>query len=373
MNTIYLDYNATTPIDPQVAEAMRPFVETQFGNPSSSHSIGRTAKEAAAVAREQVARLINADAQEVIFTSGGTEASNMAIKGIAERLGSKGRHLVTTAVEHPATIEPMRWLEKRGFSFTMVGVDSTGQVDPSDIRNAIRPDTILVSVMHAQNEVGTLEPIEEIGAVTRAAGVLFHVDAAQSAGKVPVDVRAMRADLVSIAGHKMYAPKGIGALFVRSGVEVEPLIHGASQESGRRAGTENVIMAVGLGKAAELAASHLGDPTIGRLRDRLWKGLSEALGDRIALNGHETQRLPGTLNVSLPGHVGGNVLAKIPELCASTGAACHAGDAKPSAVLTAMGIPRERAIGAVRFSVGRPTTERDIKRAVELLIAAVRA
>lgn len=368
---IYLDYNATTPIDPLVAAAMQPFIDQHFGNPSSGHVIGRTAKEAVAAARASIARLINADPSEIIFTSGGTEASNMAIKGVAERLASKGRHLVTTAVEHPATIEPMRWLEKRGFSITTVAVDSAGRVDPNDIKRALRPDTILVSVMHAQNEVGTLEPIEEIGTVTRTAGVLFHVDAAQSAGKVPVDVRAMKADFVSIAGHKMYAPKGIGALFVRHGIDVDPLIHGASQESGRRAGTENVIMSVGLGKAAELAASHLDDPAIGRLRERLWNGLSKSLGDRIVLNGHETQRLPGTLNVSLPGHVGGNVLAKIPDLCASSGAACHSGDAKPSAVLTAMGVPRGRAIGAVRFSVGRPTTVVEIDRAIQLLTAAL--
>jgi cysteine desulfurase len=367
---IYLDYNATTPIDPAVADAMRPFIETHFGNPSSGHGVGKVAREAVAVARQSVARLINAEASEIIFTSGGTEAGNMAIKSVAELQASKGRRFLTTAVEHPATIEPMRWLEKRGYTFTAVGVDATGRVDPEEIRRGIRSDTILISVMHAQNEVGTLEPIAEIGEIAKSAGVLFHVDAAQSTGKAPVDVKAMQADFVSIAGHKVYAPKGIGALYVRSGVEVEPLIHGASQESGRRAGTENVIMAVGLGKAAELAAAHLNDPTIARLRDRLWAGLNKALGDRIVLNGHETLRLSGTLNVSFLGYVGGELLARVPEICASTGAACHSGDAKPSAVLTAMGIPRERAIGAVRFSVGRPTTEAEIDRAVAMIVKA---
>lgn len=367
---IYLDYNATTPIDPAVAEAMRPFIETHFGNPSSGHDLGKTAKEAVASARRSVARLINAEASEIIFTSGGTEAGNMAIKSVAELQASKGRHFVTTAVEHPATIEPMRRLERRGYTLTAVGVDATGRVDPEEIRRAIRPETILISVMHAQNEVGTLEPIAEIGAIAKSAGVLFHVDAAQSMGKAPVDVKAMQADFVSIAGHKLYAPKGIGALYVRSGVEVEPLICGASQESGRRAGTENVIMSVGLGKAAELAAAHLNDPTIARLRDRLWAGLSKAFGDRIVLNGHETMRLSGTLNVSFLRFVGGELLARVPEICASTGAACHSGDAKPSAVLTAMGISRERAIGAVRFSVGRPTTEDEIDRAIGLIVKA---
>lgn len=352
---------------------MRPYIEAQFGNPSSGHAIGRAAKEALVAARASVAGLIHADASEIVFTSGGTEASNMAIKGVAERLESKGRHFISTVVEHPATLEPLQWLARHGCELTIVGVDSTGRVDPDDIRKAIRPDTILISVMHAQNEVGTLEPVEEIGRIARESGVLFHVDAAQSAGKAPVDVRAMNVDLLSIAGHKLYAPKGIGALYLRHGLEIEPIIHGASQESHRRAGTENVIMAVGLGKAAELAATHLNDPQIGRQRDRLWDGLSAALGDRIVLNGHTSQRLPGTLNVSLPGHVGGSVLAKVPELCASTGAACHSGDAKPSAVLTAMGISRERAIGAVRFSVGRPTTDAEIDRAIELLTAAVLA
>lgn len=361
---IYLDYNATTPIDPAVADAMRPFIEEKFGNPSSGHALGRAAREAVEAARVSVGSLIGASADEIVFTSGGTEASNMAIKGAARLRRGRGRHIITTAVEHPATTEPIRWLEGEGFAKTMVGVDGMGMVDPDDIRGALRPDTVLICVMHAQNEVGTIEPIIEIGRIAREAGVLFHVDAAQSLGKIPTDVEVMHADLLSIAGHKLYGPKGIGALYVRSGVEIEALVHGAAQEKGRRGGTENVIMAVGLGRAAELAAEHLGDTRTPGLRDRLWEGLRRVAGDRVVLNGHPTKRLPNTLNVSFSGWVGGSLLAKLDGVYASTGAACHSGDAKPSAVLTAMGISRERAIGAVRFSVGRPTTEGEIDRVV---------
>lgn len=364
---IYLDYNATTPIDPAVAAAMRPFIDEQFGNPSSSHALGRAAREAMEAARVSVATLIGASSEEVTFTSGGTESSNMAIKGAARLRQARGRHIVTTAVEHPATTEPIRWLEGLGYTCSVVGVDSTGMVDPDDIRRSIRPDTILISVMHAQNEVGTIEPIIEIGRHAREAGVLFHVDAAQSLGKIPVDVSLMHADLLSIAGHKLYAPKGIGALYIRAGVDIEPLLHGASQERGRRGGTENVIMAVGLGRAAELASSHAVDDHGLVLREHLWNGLRSRLGNRVVLNGHPTQRLPNTLNMSFPGWVGGELLARIIGLLASTGAACHSADARPSAVLTAMGINRERAIGAVRFSIGRPTTGVEIDQVVELV------
>ena len=365
---IYLDYNATTPIDPTVADAMRPFIDEHFGNPSSGHALGRAARDAIEQARASVAALIGAMPSEITFTSGGTESSNWAIKGVARLRESKGRHMVTTVVEHPATLVPMRALAYHGFSHTEVPVDGTGLVDPEDVRNAIRPDTVLISVMHAQNEVGTIEPVAEIGRIARAAGVLFHVDAAQSAGKIPIDVADMHADFVSLAGHKMYAPKGIGALYIRKGVEIEPLIHGAGQEAGRRAGTENVIMAVGLGQAARLAASHVGDSALTEIRDAFWDRLTAQLGDRVCLNGHPTRRLPSTLNVSFPGHVGGEILAGLEDVCASTGAACHAGDAEPSAVLTAMGIDRDRAIGAVRFSVGRPTRLEEIERVVAMLV-----
>lgn len=364
---IYLDYNATTPVDPEVFGAMRPYLAAKFGNPSSGHALGREAAAAMSAARTSLARLIGSRAEEVLFTGGGTEASNLAIKGLAWARSTSSGHLITTAVEHPATMEPIRFLQQRGCSCTVVGVDSTGLVDPDDVRRALRKDTFLISVMHAQNEVGTIEPIEELGRIAREAGVYFHVDAAQSVGKIPVNVQAMNADLVSIAGHKMYAPKGIGALYIRQGVALEPLIHGASQEGGRRGGTENVSMAVGLGKAAELAAAHLTDPCIRDLRDHFWAGLSGMLGDRVTLNGHPTLRLPGTLHVSFIGRVGGEVLAKLGEIHASTGAACHAGDAKPSAVLMAMGLSRDRATGAVRFSIGRPTTRAEIDRTLALL------
>lgn len=375
---IYLDYNATTPIDPAVAEAMRPFIYEEYGNPSSSHALGRAAKGGLENARNWLGVLIGASADEITFTSGGTEASNWAIRGVAKRLASKGKgkHFVTTAVEHWATIEPMKALEGEGFTRTEVGVDGSGMVAPEEVRKAIRPDTILISVMHAQNEVGTIEPIAEIGKIARDAGVLFHVDAAQSIGKIRVDVDEMGADLLSVAGHKLYAPKGIGALYIRDGVELEPLIYGASQESGRRGGTENVIMAVGLGKAAELAVEHLqavkvsGDP-VTQLRDALWEALKREFGERVLLNGHATQRLPSTLSVSFPGYVGEEILAKMGGVCAGLGAACHPGGTEPSAVLTAMGVDVVQAAGTIRFSLGRPTTRDEIERVVEMMARAV--
>ncbi len=370
---IYLDYNATTPIDPQVADAMRPFLDGNFGNPSSGHAMGRTARTAVEAARASVADLLGASADEIVFTSGGTEASNMAIKGVAQARSHIGKHFVTTGVEHPATLNPMRALGESGFSRTEVGVDATGLVDPEEIRRAIRHDTILISVMQAQNEVGTIEPIEAIGRIAREAGILFHVDAAQSAGKIPTNADRMRADLISLAGHKMYGPKGIGALYVRGGVELSPLIHGASQERGLRAGTENVMMAVGLGKAAALAAEHLADDGVAKMRAYFWKALSGEFGQRVVLNGHPTLHLPGTLHVSFPGQVGGELLGRLDGVCASTGAACHAGQAEPSSVLKAMKMPRDRAVGAIRFSVGRPTTRGEIDQVVAMLRRALDA
>ncbi len=364
---IYLDYNATTPVDPAVAQAMTPFLSEEYGNPNSGHAFGLHSRDAIEHARAATAALIGARPDELTFTSGGTEASNWAIKSAALLREPVGKHFVTTAVEHPATLNPMKWLSRWGFTFTEVAADEHGSVDPDDIRKAIRSDTVLISVMHAQNEVGTLLPIAEIGRIARERGILFHVDAAQSVGKVPVDVDEMNADLLSIAGHKLYAPKGIGALYIRDGVSLEPLIQGAGQEFGRRAGTQNVMMSVGLGKACEIAGAELAKPGHARLRDRFWMMLSEALGGRVMLNGHLTRRLPTTLSVSFPGRVGGEVLARLDGVCASTGAACHAGDAKPSRVLTAMGYSRERAVGTIRFSVGRPTTDEEIDLVVAML------
>lgn len=368
---IYLDYNATTPVDPAVAEAMRPFLGDEYGNPNSGHAYGKRSRAAMENARAQVAALIGASPEEIIFTSGGTEASNMAIKGVSQLRESKGKHFVTTAVEHPATLNPMKWLSKWGYTHTEVAADEHGRVSPEAIRAAIRPDTILISIMHAQNEVGTLLPIAEIGRIARERGVLFHVDAAQSLGKVPVNVDEMNADFLSIAGHKFYGPKGIGALYVRRGLQLEPLIHGAGQESGRRAGTENLMMAVGMGKAAEISIDYLKKPGHHRLRDYFRGKLSAAFGPRVVFNGHPTECIPSTVSVSFPGHVGGEILAKLDNVYASTGAACHAGDAKPSRVLTAMGYSRERAVGTIRFSVGRPTTETEIDRVIQMLQRAL--
>ena len=368
---IYLDYHATTPTDPAVAEAMRPFLHERYGNPSSGHDMGRPVRAAVEEARAQVAALVNAAPDEITFTSGGTEASNWAIKGAAFAHAERGRHIVTTSVEHPATLAPIAWLERFGFSATIVGVDATGRVNPADIEAAIQPDTVLISLMHAQNEVGTIEPVAEVGRLARSRGLQVNGDAAPSVGKIPVDVQAMQADLLSIAGHKFYAPKGVGALYIRRGIEIDRLLHGAGQERGRRAGTENVAMAVGLGKAAALSMAHLAESPDSALRDAFWEMLSGALGDRVVLNGHPTERLPTTLNVSFPGQVGGALLAKLPGVCASTGAACHAGDAKPSRVLTAMGIDRARAIGAIRFSLGRPTMRAEIETVVDMLVAAL--
>ncbi len=367
---IYLDYHATTPVDSAVRDAMLPFLESQFANPSSGHALGRNVREALEAARASVATLVNAQPSEITFTSGGTEASNMAIKGAAFARQDRGKHVVTTAVEHWATTEPLKWLERFNFETTVVPVDGFGRVAAADIEAALRADTILISVMHAQNEVGTLQPIDEIGRIARQRGIWFHVDAAQSVGKVPVDVHAMGADFLSIAGHKFYGPKGIGALYMRDGVAIEPFIHGSTQEHARRGGTENVAMAVGLGKAAELARDYLAGGVHSEMRDLFWRELKAALGERVMLNGHPELRLPTVVNASFAGVVGGNLLAELEDVYASTGAACHHGDAKPSAVLTAMGIERARAIGAVRFSFGRQTTEGEVREVVKRLAQA---
>lgn len=377
MKPIYLDYNATTSIDPAVNAAMQPFLSEQFGNPSSKHAYGRPAHDAVEKARGQLAALLGAQPQEIVFTGGGSEASNHAIKGSVFRnlIGKQDAHVITTAIEHPATMVPCEWLRRFGVEVTVLPVDGTGRVDPDSVRRAINPRTVLVTIMHSNNEVGTLQPIQEISAITREKGVLLHTDAAQSLGKVALDVGELGVDLMTIAGHKLYAPKGVGALFVRSGVPLESLIHGAGHENGRRAGTENVPYLVGLGAAAEIARQSLpgASERLRHLRDRLESQLRGPLGEKLVLNGHRELRLPNTLNVCFPGVIGSELLAQVPEVAASTGSACHEGKVNLSPVLAAMGVPPEVGQGAVRLSVGRFTTEAEVDRAAELLVKAVRA
>jgi cysteine desulfurase len=301
---IYLDYNASTPIDPAVAAAMRPFLEDHYGNPSSGHWAATTAKTALETARGQVAALLGCQSDEIVFTSGGNEANNLALKGVFFALRDKGNHIITTEIEHPAIIEPCRFLERLGAQVTYLPVDGTGRVDPDDLRRAITPRTILVSIMQAKNEVGTIQPIEDCARMAHEHGVLFHTDAAQAVGKIPTGVNELGVDLLSIAGHKVYAPKGIGALSVRRGVRLEPLIHGAGHESGRRAGTESALLAVGLGKACDLARDLGPMDRVCGLRDHFWREIQKKFGNRVVLNGHPTLRLPNTLNASFVGGFG---------------------------------------------------------------------
>ena len=370
MTRIYLDYNASTPIAPAVAASMRPFLDEDFGNPSSGHWASISAKGALERARAQVATLLGSAPEEIVFTSGGSEANNLAIKGTFFALRDKGDHIVTTAVEHPAVLGPCRFLERLGATITYVPVDSTGRVDPEDVRRAITPRTILISVMHANNEVGTIQPIEEIGVIANEHGIRFHTDAAQSVGKIPTRVGDLGVDLLTIAGHKLYAPKGVGALYVRNGVDLEPLMHGAGHESGRRAGTESALLTVGLGAACELVQDLALMERVRALRDRFWHALQDRFGDRVVLNGHPERRLPNTLNVSFVGVIGADVLASLDGVAASTGSACHAGRVELSPVLTAMGVSEKVGMGAVRFSLGRQTTVAEIDAVVEQLMMA---
>jgi cysteine desulfurase len=364
---IYLDFNASTPIAPEVAEAMKPFLSEHFGNPSSQHWAGIPAKEAVEHARQQVAELLQCSPDEIVFTSGGSESNNHAIKGVFFALMEKGNHIITTQIEHPAVINPCRFLEKLGAEVTYVPVDRYGSVDPQNIQRAITPRTILITVMHANNEVGTIQPIEEISKIARERSIVFHTDAAQSVGKIVTKVDHLGIDLLSIAGHKLYAPKGIGSLYVRKGTPIEPLIHGAGHESGRRAGTENLLLIVGLGKACEVAKKYVGDDRICSMRDRFWKLLQDHFGEKVALNGHPVHRLPNTLNVSFVGKAGGEILSRLDGVAASTGAACHSGSVELSPVLKAMGISPEVGMGAIRFSLGRTTIVQELERVVDLL------
>lgn len=371
---IYLDFNATTPLAPEVAAAMQPYLREGYGNPSSLHWAGLPARDAVETARSQVAALLCCDATEVVFTSGGTEANNHAIKGLffSRQRGARPAHIVTSCIEHPAVLEPCAFLERLGAEVTRVPVDGCGVVDPDDVRRAIRPETILVSIMHANNEVGTIQPITEIARIAHERGALCHTDAAQSVGKVPVDVETLGVDLLTVAGHKLYAPKGVGALYVREGVELEPLMHGAGHEAGRRAGTENVLEIVGLGAACEFARKWINEPRVRTLRDDFWRMLQERFGDRVVLNGHPEQRLPNTLNVGFLGQHGYEILARLPNVAASTGSACHAGSTHISPVLQSMETPLDVGVGAVRFSLGRGTTGEEVEAVIHMLVEACR-
>lgn len=374
MDPIYLDYNATTPVDPAVVEELLPFLTKEFGNPSSNHPYGKRGKEAVELARGRVAALLGCSPGEVIFTSGGTESDNQALIGTAFANRERGSHIITSAVEHPAVLKPLRWLEEQGFTVTYLPVDGKGLVDPDEVKKAITGRTVLVSVMHANNEVGSIQPLPEISAITRERGVLLHSDAAQSVGKIPTLVDQLGVDLLTVAGHKLYAPKGVGALYIRKGVRVSPYLHGAGHEGGLRAGTENVPYLAALGKAMELAGERLAanEPaSVQALRDRLHARLEELAGD-VVLNGPDKERLPNTLNVSFDGVVGAELLARLPEIAASTGSACHDGKGELSGVLKAMGLSRSQGFGAVRLSIGRLTMADEVDRAAALIAAKVK-
>ncbi len=370
---IYLDFNATTPIAPAVLDAMLPFLREQYGNPSSGYALGRAAKDAIATARGHVAALIGAEADEIIFTSGGTEANNIAIRGTIEPNGGK-RVIVTSTVEHPATDEPCALLAEQDYTVHRVNVGGDGRIDVDGAQRAIRDGAGLVTLILAQNETGVLQPVAEVATAARGHGALMHIDAAQAVGKIDVDVKALGVDLLSIAGHKLYAPKGIGVLYVRRGVRTQSVLRGAGQETGRRPGTENVASIVGLGEACRLAADRLrenGAAQMAALAHDLFARLQREIPD-IALSGHPTARLPNTLNVLFPGVSGRAVLDACPQVMASTGSACHADREEASAILRAMGIPEHKALGAVRLSLGATTTARDVEEAANALTEAWR-
>lgn len=372
MDPIYLDYNATTPVDPLVVSELLPWLNEGFGNPSSSHPYGQRAKQAVEQARTQLATLLGCTPAEIIFTSGGTEANNQALIGIALANCGRGRHIITSAVEHPAVLNPLKWLESQGFTITILPVDCSGRVELDALRRAITDETILISIMHANNEVGTVQQLAEISIIAHEQGILFHTDAAQSLGKIPVQVDGLGVDLLTVAGHKLYAPKGVGALYVRSGVKINSYLHGAGHEGGRRAGTENVPYIVALGKAAELAGERLtaDGARVRELRDHFHARLNNLL-EGVVLNGHLTERLPNTLNVSFAGVIGAELLEHTPEIAASTGSACHDGSGELSGVLKAMGLSRAQGFGAVRFSIGRQTTREELDQAAEIIAEKV--
>lgn len=367
MKPIYLDYNASTPVDPRVFDEMLPYLKERYGNPSSSHGFGVALRAGIEQARERLALLLGCEASEIVFTSGATESNNMVIKGIAKAAG-KGKHFITSRIEHPAILEPCRHLERFGYSVTYLPVDRFGMVDPADLEKAIRPNTALVTIMHSNNEVGTLQPIAELCRIASSHGVLFHTDAAQSVGKVPVRVKDLGVDFLTIAGHKFYAPKGIGALYIRNGRTLLPMLHGAGHERGMRPGTENAAFIVGLGAASMVATPILQKEGQRQraLGQRLFEGLTQA-GFKVKLNGHPDIKLPNTWNISFEGFDAVSVMDALAGVAVSPGAACHGSSVTPSHVLDAMGVDLSLARGAIRFSFGRETTEREIDVVVEKL------
>ncbi len=367
MARIYLDHNASTPIAPAVVEAMQAALGDGFGNPSSPHWAGAPAKRILEEGRGQVARVIGARPEEMVLTSGGSEANNHALKGVFHASARAAPHIITTAVEHPAIDAPCRFLERLGARATRLPVDATGRIDPDDLRAAITADTVLVSIMLANNEVGTIQPVAECARIAREHGIWVHTDAAQAIGKIPVDVDELGVDLLTIAGHKFYAPKGVGALYVREGVRLEPLIHGAGHERGRRAGTESALLAAALGQASELVRDLTPMAEVETLRDDFWSGLQARFGDAVVRNGHPQHCLPNTLNVAFEGRDGGAILAGLDGVAASTGSACHADSVELSPVLAAMGVPERVGMGAIRFSLGRETTRAEIDTVLSAL------
>ena len=367
MKPIYLDYNATTPIAPEVVDEMLPYLREHFGNPSSGHAYGQVAKDAVTIARKRVAVLLACSPDEIVFTGGGSESNNLAIKGAAYSLRERGNHIITQITEHPAVLNVCRFLETQGFAVTYLPVNEFGLVNPQDVADSIRQDTILITIMHANNETGTLQPVKEIGEIARKHNILFHSDAAQSVGKVPFHVTDMNVDLLTIAAHKLYGPKGVGALYIRHGVKLLPVTHGAGHEGGLRPGTENVAGIVALGKASLLALAEMNSRVSqADLRDEFFSLLQQQVPG-ILLNGHPQNRLPNTLNVSFPGANAAAILAEIPEIAASIGSACHHGEEAMSPVLAAMKLPKSQGFGAIRLSLGRETTPDDIKIAAELI------
>ncbi len=372
MKPIYLDYNATTPIDPGVAAAMLPCIREHFGNPSSAHAYGVEARAIVEKARGQVASLLHCSPGEVLFTSGGTESNNHAVKGAARALRGRGNHIIASVIEHPAVTEVCGYLSAEGFEVSFVPVDATGVIRLDELEKALTDRTVLVSVMHANNEVGTIQPIGEIVRMARKRGILVHTDAAQSVGKIPVDVADLGVDLLTVAGHKLYAPKGVGALYIREGVRLATFMHGAGHEAGRRAGTENVVGIAGLGAACELAGRDLeaNGERLRKTRNRLQEGLLSAVAE-VRVNGHPEKRLPNTLSVSFRGLDAGVLLDAMGGLAASAGAACHGASVDISKTLKAMGVPLEWARGTIRLSTGKDTTEGEADRAVEIIAEAV--